>query len=97
MTLHTRVGLIHERDPQPPSTPTGTDPAVVLAQVRALAAAVEQLSDAIDVLTETGTPDAYADEHVRRAREVLHAVWADDAGRGAGQGPTAPPPRPSLP
>ncbi len=77
MTRHTRVGLIRERETTPPPAADSADPDVVAARLRALGAAIEQLADAIDVLTEPGTPALYADEHVRRAREELHAVWGE--------------------
>lgn len=72
MTRHTRVGLVRERFPEPPGPP---DLGTIQAQVRALAAAVEQLADAIDVLTAPDTPPVYADDHVTSARQELHAVW----------------------
>ena len=83
MTRHTRVSLVHERTPASPET---SDLADLQAQVRALAAAVEQLADAIDVLTAPDSPPAYADDHVTSAREELRAVWG---------GPVPPDPTPS--
>lgn len=76
MTRHSRVGFVNERDTSAPSSPAVPDPDVLQRQVRALAAAVEQLADAVDVLTDPDTPSAYADEHVRRAREALGAAWS---------------------
>ncbi len=64
-----------------PGSPTPNVPAdapapvVTPAQLRALGAAIEQLADAIDVVTDGGTPSTYADEHVRAAREQLRTVW----------------------
>ena len=63
--------------PNSSTPPVAADVTTVVTpdQVRALAAAVEQLANAIDVVTETGTPTDYADEHVQRAREVLRTIW----------------------
>ena len=59
----------------PPVVADVATPVVTPDQVRALAAAIEQLANAIDVVTETGTPTRYADEHVQRARDVLGTIW----------------------
>ena len=76
MTRHSRVGFVNERDASAPPSPTVPDPVVLQRQVRALAAAVEQLADAVDVLSDPAAPRSYADEHVRRAREALGMAWA---------------------
>ena len=49
-------------------------PVVTPDQVRALAAAIEQLADAIDVVTETGRRRLRRRAR-QRARDVLRAVW----------------------
>lgn len=73
----TRRTLVRALPGSPTSTPPADAPAPVVtpAQLRALAAAIEQLADAIDVVTDEATPSTYADEHVRVAREQLRTVW----------------------
>jgi hypothetical protein len=51
------------------------DLAGLVSQVRALAMAVEQLADAVDLLSEDGAPTAFVDEHVEQARVALRSIW----------------------
>ena len=52
-----------------------TDLAGLVAQVRALGAAVEQLANAVDLLSEEHAPTPFVDEHVEQARLALRAIW----------------------
>lgn len=75
MAVHARDGLDRDPGTERLLLQHHTDVAGFQVQVRALAAALEQLADAIDVLSETGTPTEYVDEHVQQARLHLMAIW----------------------
>lgn len=74
MAVRTRQSLVRDAEVARLAREHHSDLAGLVAQTRALSLAVEQLADAIDLLTEDA-PTAYVDEHVEQARLALKAIW----------------------